>query len=353
LLAAITVLANPSPAHSYEINHPYFSTEQAKAFAGFVTKSRQHLDALDREIAAAKSDTASAQSAVATARTELGRVRGFSGGGSLGDLAMIAQLTGFSLLANFLSTSFLLLEIASFAAFVGYIVYLRRYNRKKWLLLTSGRKLAAFWTSRKAQNVSILIIASALSFGFVKPAAAQPGIFQRIEWRYFGTDIQKGYMSLQYGPERPLPYRSVGGIPLYGPPYKSDWYHEFDRLAHVAYLHLPLITENLKPLFAYGDVSKELDHLYGLIAHLDPGLRSQMLLWRLGEIRKSTATARKSFRRSRTSPRSSGRSGLATTQPGSVPCERKWRQRWMRSPKRDPDATPRQRTSSGWQRFIP
>ena len=103
-------------------------------------------------------------------------------------------------------------------------------------------------------------------------------------------------LSLQYGPERPFPYKSVGGIPLYGPPYdKGAWYHEFDRLAHVAFLHLPLTAENLKPLFAFGKVSEELDHLYGLIAHLEPGLRTQMLLWRLGEIRKSAATAKEAI----------------------------------------------------------
>jgi hypothetical protein len=292
LLAAITVLANAAPACSYEINHPYFSTEQAKAFAGFVAQSRQKRDRLDRQIGVARSEAAAAQAEETAAQAELNRVRGFSGGGWLGDLGMVAQLTGFSLIANFLSTSFLMLEILSLAGFIGYIVYLRRHNRQKWALLTSGRKLAAFWTSRGSQTLSILIIAGALSFGLTRPASAQLGIFQQIEWRYFGTEIQKGYISLQYGPERPLTYDSVGGIPLYGPPYdKGAWYREFDRLAHVAYLHLPLTAENLKPLFAFGKVSDELDHLYGLIAHLEPALRAQMLLWRLGEIRKSATTA--------------------------------------------------------------
>ena len=210
LLAAITVLANAAPARSYEIDHPYFSTEPAKAFAGFVATSRQKLDDLDRQIAAARSEAASAQSAASAAQAELNRVRGFSGGGWLGDLAMVGQFTGFTFLANFLSTSFLMLEIVSFAGFIGYIVYLRRYNRQKWALLTSGRKLAEFWRSRRGHSVSILIIAGALSIGFVKPASAQLGIFQQIEWRYFGTEIQKGYISLQrLIPLRPGP-QNVG-----------------------------------------------------------------------------------------------------------------------------------------------
>lgn len=296
LLTAMVVFVSTTPTRSYEIDHPYFSTEQAKAFADFVAQSQQKLGDLDRQIQATKSEASSAQSEVSAAQAELSRVLGAGSSGWLDNLGMIAHMTGFSAIVSFLKASFLIFQILSFAGFLAYLFYLRRYNRQKWQLLTSGRKLAEFWTSRKNRTLSILIVAGGMSLGWVMPASAQVGIFQQIEWRYFGTEVQRGYISLQYGPERPLSYKTLGAIPLYGAPYtRGSWYREFDRLAHVALLHLPLTAENLKPLFAFGNVAAELDHLYALIANIEPRQRSEMMIWRMRAIRRSATSTKQAI----------------------------------------------------------
>ena len=61
VLTAIVFFMNTTPGLSYEIDHPYFSNGEAKAFAEFVLKFQQKSGELDRQIQTASSEASSAK----------------------------------------------------------------------------------------------------------------------------------------------------------------------------------------------------------------------------------------------------------------------------------------------------
>lgn len=156
-----------------------------------------------------------------------------------------------------------------------YILYLVKYNPRKWRLSTSRNTLRQFRNKVLRQNGLLALL---LGFAFLcapAPVDAGTNVLTDISMYYSGKAEEKGYLLCKYhkGPID-LGYEAIGGIPVLQKP-DPGFEREYDLLAHQLGLGLPTSAEEYAALYdhAQNDAQRRVAAL--LLARSDKDMAQQ------------------------------------------------------------------------------
>lgn len=130
-----------------------------------------------------------------------------------------------------------------------YILYLVKYNPRKWQISTSRKTLRQFRNKVLRQNGLLTVL---LVFAFLyapAPVDAGTNVLTDITMYYSGKAEEKGYLLCKYHKGSiDLSYDSVGGIAVLQKP-DPGFEREYDVLAHLLGLGLPTTAEDYVALY--------------------------------------------------------------------------------------------------------